>query len=122
MTLVLIEGKGQIEEELSLTDKNDEHVLAAAIASKSQLIITANLKDFPKQYLSQFKIKACHPDDLFLRVAKENKELFILSIKECYQKLKKPPKTLDQYLVTLRDKCQLTKTALFIEQNKSSFI
>ncbi|HBD7397588.1 hypothetical protein [Legionella longbeachae] len=59
----LVEDYDLIEKDLMLPDVHDRHVLAAAIASKSKLIITANLKDFPQEYLYQFKIKPCHPDD-----------------------------------------------------------
>lgn len=110
-----------MEADLTLPDVNDRHVLAAAIVSKSKFIVTANLKDFPNEYLSAFKIKACHPDDLFLRFAKKNKESFIASIKSCYKRLKRPPQALEQYILTL-DKCKLIKTASFISQNKTDFL
>lgn len=118
----LVENYEPIESKLLLPDVNDHHVLAAAITSKSNFIVTANIKDFPQEYLATFNIKTCHPDDLFLNCAKKNKEYFIASIKACYQKLRMPPQTLEQYVSTLKDKCQLTKTAFFIEQNKLFFI
>lgn len=117
----LVENYETLEAELTLPDGNDRHVLAAAIISRSKLIVTANVKDFPNEYLSTFNIKACHPDDLLLSLAKKNKERFGVSVKSSYQKLKKPPQTLDQFIITLKYKCQLIKTATFIEQNKSSF-
>ncbi len=52
----------EIETGLYLPDANDVHVLAAAISSESPLIITANLKDFPQKYLSEFGLTAVHPD------------------------------------------------------------
>ncbi|CZG43752.1 TPA: PIN domain-containing protein [Legionella pneumophila] len=118
----LVEDYETMEAKLTLPDVDDRHVLAAAIVSKSKFIITANLKDFPNKYLSTFKIKACHPDDLFLRLANKNKESFAASVKSCYKKLRRPPQTLEQYILTLKDKCQLIKTASFVEQNKSFFV
>ena len=38
-------------QKLRLPDKNDRHVLATAIQSNSKWIVTANLKDFPNDYL-----------------------------------------------------------------------
>jgi len=51
----LIEG-------LSLPDPNDRHVLAAAIKGQAQIIVTANLKDFPTNALIPHSIRAEHPD------------------------------------------------------------
>lgn len=117
----IVENYEEKEKELELPDENDRHVLAAAIASKSKLIVTANLKDFPQEYLSLFHIKSCHPDDLFLSLSKRNEHDFITSVKVCYQKLRNPPQPFDQYIVNLKDKCKLPKTVEFINQNKLSF-
>jgi predicted nucleic acid-binding protein len=50
-------------ETLTLPDKKDRHVLAAAIKSNANLIITNNLKDFDKKYLSRFGLEAKNADD-----------------------------------------------------------
>lgn len=43
-------------------DPKDRHVLAAAVVSKSQVIVTHNLRDFPEAALSPFSIQAQTPD------------------------------------------------------------
>ncbi len=43
----LVENYGNLIETLDLPDKDDRHVLAAAIYAKADVIITFNLKDFP---------------------------------------------------------------------------
>ncbi|MFN5168723.1 MAG: PIN domain-containing protein [Cyclobacteriaceae bacterium] len=48
---------------LSLRDKRDCHVLAAAIKSDANLIVTNNLKDFDNEYLSRFGLFAKSADD-----------------------------------------------------------
>lgn len=48
---------------LSLPDEKDRHVLAAAIKSDANLIITNNLKDFNSEYLSKFGLCAKNADD-----------------------------------------------------------
>ncbi|RME13213.1 MAG: PIN domain-containing protein [Bacteroidetes bacterium] len=50
-------------QQLDLPDPKDRHVLAAAIKSKADFIITNNLKDFPQDYLASFEILAKSPDD-----------------------------------------------------------
>lgn len=48
---------------LALPDPGDRHVLAAAIASGAQLIVTENLKDFPDDVLDTYGIVALGADD-----------------------------------------------------------
>lgn len=63
---------------LSLPDKKDCHVLAAAIKSDANLIVTNNLRHFDSAYLSKFGLYAKNADDfitdtidLNTKVAKE---------------------------------------------------
>src|ERR1035437_9280364 len=58
----LVTGYEQIIESLDLPDKDDRHVLAAAIVAKAGAIVTMNLKDFPDANLDEFGIEAQHPD------------------------------------------------------------
>jgi predicted nucleic acid-binding protein len=58
----LVTGYETLIEKLELPDADDRHVLAAAIRSGAQAIITFNLKDFPDDALAQYGIEAIHPD------------------------------------------------------------
>ncbi|MGH7750290.1 MAG: PIN domain-containing protein, partial [Candidatus Dormibacteria bacterium] len=60
---VLITGYEPLIPMLELPDANDRHVLAAAIKARAQVIVTINLKDFPKPALSPWQIEAQHPDE-----------------------------------------------------------
>src|SRR5690625_1237610 len=51
-------------EAIHLPDPADAHVLAGAIAGGAELIITFNLRDFPRRVLAGHGIEARHPDGL----------------------------------------------------------
>ena len=57
----LITGWEDLEGGLSLPDKDDRHVIAAAIKGGAQTIITANLADFPAAALGPLGLEAVHP-------------------------------------------------------------
>ena len=67
---------------LMLPDLNDRHVLAAAIEANADLIITNNLKDFPEDYLSSFRLKAKTPDDFFTDIIDLNHDLSVQAFKK----------------------------------------
>lgn len=62
----LVSGYEDLVDALKLPDTGDRHVLAAAIRASAQVIVTANLKHFPHDYLAQFTIEAKSPDDFVL--------------------------------------------------------
>lgn len=62
----LVVGYEPIIDALTLPDPDDRHVLAAAIKAHAQLIVTANLRDFPEDALDGWNIEAKHPDQFVL--------------------------------------------------------
>ncbi len=62
----LVTNYAALADRVALPDPNDRHVLAAAIRSSAQVIVTFNLKDFPGDALAPFGIEAKHPDDFVL--------------------------------------------------------
>lgn len=97
----LVIGFDEIEESLTLPDENDRHVLAAAIVSHSDVIVTYNLKDFPKNAIEKYGIEAQHPDDFLMSLLDLNYPQVINSIQSIIKRLKNPPLTADQYLKRL---------------------
>jgi predicted nucleic acid-binding protein len=74
----MVSNYEELVETLSLPDKKDCHVLAAAIKSDANLIVTNNIKDFDSEYLLKFGLYAKTADefitdtiDLNTEVAKE---------------------------------------------------
>ena len=47
-------------------DENDRHVLAAAVRGGAAVVVTFNLKHFPKTALAQYELTAVHPDEFLL--------------------------------------------------------
>jgi predicted nucleic acid-binding protein len=80
----------------------DRHVLAAAVTAKAEVIVTSNLKDFPREALEPFGIQAKHPDHFLLDLC-ENHTVGVLAqvIKEQAESLKKPPTTVTELLARL---------------------
>jgi len=74
-------------------NEKDKHVLAAAVASNSQIIVTQNLKDFPRHLLAPFSIEALSADDFLIRQFDQNADMMVRIIIEQARILRKPPQT-----------------------------
>ncbi len=53
----LVTGYEDLIEGLHLPDLDDRHVLAAAIRGRADVIVTANVRDFPTEILTPFEIE-----------------------------------------------------------------
>jgi predicted nucleic acid-binding protein len=97
----LVSGYEAIEAGLELPDTNDNHVLAAAIHSKCDAIVTFNLRDFPREQLDRYEIELLHPDD-FLHFQYDLGEADVVtSVQRLRKRLRKPPLTVGEYLGVL---------------------
>jgi predicted nucleic acid-binding protein len=104
---------------LTLPDPDDRHVLAAAIEAKASVIVTFNLSDFPASTLRQYGIRALHPDKYLTALFDDAPELFLLGVKDHRASLKKPPKTPDDYIETLKIN-GLTQLAERLENHRNA--
>jgi len=75
---------------LSLPDPDDRHVLAAAIVSRSDVIVTMNLRDFDEKELGKYNIDTVHPDTFIVNLIDLDIEKAIKAIQEMVQRRKKP--------------------------------
>lgn len=73
----LVENYEQLVESLALPDQKDRHVLAAAIKTNANVIVTNNIKDFPVDYLSSFGLIAKTADDFLTDTIDLNNELAV---------------------------------------------
>lgn len=97
----LVEGFEELIPALDLPDPDDRHVLAAAIHSGSDAIITANLKDFPPAVAKRYDLEILHPDEFLYQQFGLDPAAVVVAARNCRARLKNPPRTADEYLGTL---------------------
>lgn len=99
---------------LILPDLGDRHVLAAAIKSNSELIITNNLKDFPSNQLKKWGIEAQTPDDFIYNLFDLDMPNVLKAFKEDRGHYLRPPHNSEKYLSIMKRQ-GLVKTASYLE-------
>lgn len=97
----LIEDYEPLIADLTLPDVDDRHVLAAAIMGRADVIVTFNLKDFPKAALEPHGIAVQTPDEFIHELMDSDEDRVCLAIKRQRAFLSKPPKTVEAHLQTL---------------------
>lgn len=109
----LVRNYEKLLSNLSLPDMKDCHVLAAAIKSNAQLIVTNNIKDFPEAILKDFDIKAKTADEFLTDLIDLNGEKAIEAFKEMVLHKRNP--AMDEYAVLAKLKeIGLTDTAHYL--------
>lgn len=91
----------KLEIGLTLPDPNDCHVLAAAIRSNAQAVITSNLKDFPSEALKEFDIEAIHPDIFLVNQFDLSNAKVLDALKNIRARMINPPCSAAEYLERL---------------------
>lgn len=61
-----VTGHMPLVEGLEMPDKDDRHVLAAAIRCSAQVIVTENKRDFPPGLLEEYDIEVLGADDMLV--------------------------------------------------------
>ncbi len=111
----LVDGYQAFIPTLTLPDPGDQHVLAAAIRCKADVIVTFNEKDFPKEYLRLYGVEAQHPDEFIKHLLDLNPRMIGQAAENHRRTLKNPPKTKEEYLKTLL-KQGLPQTVLVLRE------
>lgn len=76
----------------------DRHVLAAAIIANAKIIVTDNLKHFPKKALEPYGIEVQHPDVFLNQLFDNDPESIVEVIRQQAEELKKPPLTVAELI------------------------
>lgn len=92
----------------------DRHVLAAAVRTGSQVVVTSNLKDFPTSALSQFDIEAQPPDLFLLHQANLDPRASAAIIRMQASEKAKPPRTQAEILDRIAKSAPKFATAMRI--------
>lgn len=65
---------------VQLPDPGDLHVLRAAIDGRADMIVTANLRDFPARALAFYELRAEHPDAFLLALARRDRDRVSIAV------------------------------------------
>ena len=105
----LVTGYESLIESLVLPDPDDRHVLAAAIVTGADVIVTRNLRHFPAAALDPYDIEAQHPDE-FIRHLLDLAPVAVVGAVGAQQaRLKNPPVPMPE-LCDLFERLSLVET------------
>jgi predicted nucleic acid-binding protein len=80
------------------TDEKDRHVAAAAVAAGAQVIVTSNLKDFPRAALEPFGLVAQSPDELLVNLVDLAPRAMVDILRAQAARLRNPPMSVEEVL------------------------
>lgn len=87
---------------LELPDEDDRHVLAVAIESKADCIVTFNLRDFPEEYLATWSLFPVHPDRFVLDLLRLDSASVLEAFETQRARLNSPPQSIYELASTLK--------------------
>ena len=73
-------------------------MLAAAVRAKAQLIVTANLKDFPDKHLLDWDVHAVGPDDFVLAQIDLDRQVVYAAVARIADATRRPPLAVEDVL------------------------
>jgi predicted nucleic acid-binding protein len=98
----LVEDFGLFEATIyGLPDRNDEHVLAAAIKTQAQALVTENLSDFPASVLAPLSIESRSADNFIADTIALEEGRAVAAINRMRLRLKRPELTPEDMLRSL---------------------
>lgn len=98
----------------ALPDPGDAHVLAAAVKTRADIIVTDNLKDFPAELLEPYGIEPKSADDFVADAIDLHRDTALMAIERMRLRFQRPSKSPQQLASALRREGML-QTADLIE-------
>lgn len=83
---------------LELPDPDDRHVLAAAIKGNAEVLVTANVRDFPPRLEEEFGVTVQSPDAFLLERLSEDSVPVLRALEEQVFPYTNPPMSVDGLL------------------------
>lgn len=87
---------------IRLPDPDDRHVVAAAMRGGANIILTANLKDFPASEITPHGLAARHPDTFLADLCRETPGPFLEAMERVRARLRNPPLSNEDHFEALR--------------------
>jgi hypothetical protein len=104
-----IEDYEELITSISLPDLKDRHILASAIKGNVDVLVTFNLKDFPRDYLKKYGLAVQHPDEFVSGLILVDRLKAEEALQNMMKSLRKPTRTREELLATLL-RCGLKNT------------
>lgn len=82
--------------------EKDRHVVAAALRAQANVIVTANLRDFPAQELESLSLLVQDPDDFLVTQFEVNPLLAASGVRQQLARLQNPHPTADEHIDSIR--------------------
>lgn len=102
--------------DINLPDPDDVHVLAAALAAGAEVIVTANLRDFPEQVLVQYGVRAISPGEFLDQLLAEQPALVHQALEIQIERYRHPPLEMSQLMKQLAQQGAAEFTKAFQER------
>lgn len=97
----LVSGHEPLIAGLRLSDADDRHVLAAAIAAGAKGIVTFNQRDFPSSVLAPLGIEAVTPDAFVLGLIERDRDGVRAALETVRDRLRSPAYAPEDFLLRL---------------------
>lgn len=97
----LVTGYEALVDSIVLKDPDDRHVVAAAIRSNADIIVTFNEKDFDVDELAKYDLYTEHPDEFVANMLEIETAKSLNAVQQMRARLRNPSRTVDQFLDTL---------------------
>ncbi|MCY4607882.1 MAG: PIN domain-containing protein [bacterium] len=94
----VVKGRHPVAATPRLPDPNDRHVLSAAMASGSTIIVTNNLRDFPEDILGSVRIRPMSADGFLTWLYRQSPAETLRVVKQqCLEYSRPPVRTLGEF-------------------------
>jgi hypothetical protein len=105
---------------LMQNDPKDRHVLALAVASESEMLVTENKKDFPDSSTQDLKVQVLSSDEFLQHLLKIDAQKVIFALQKRAAELKNPPYTFEEFLDKMAQFAPITVNIIKAELNSQA--